>query len=327
MQPGEERLALRRDLLVEPVVGHQMDVLDAVLGGHGDDGAALAQVDACARPKLLRVDREGEAQVALDVAIVLFEEVEARGELRVERGELIEGGVLAEQLGGEEGGEGQLHHDPLVQRLAERAPDEIKEAKVLRVGRARGWVWVQVALARLAKVASLGVEGLGEDVLHELLEDAMSVNTRLDHTERVDELDTDGALERVGWQRAQLHVTVLEQLVTAHLDAASAQVLGKCLVRQLIFLALDEVAEEIHAPLEGDDPRHALEQSPRAWLALLKLTVQLRVTNLGHEPRARRTKGSARVAVGEQRKQPQRRVSNRLPPLARVGRGDDGADA
>ena len=69
VKAGDERLRLRRELLVEVVVGDEVDVLDAVVARHRDDGAGVAQTDCLPLPKLLRVERESEAEVALDVAL------------------------------------------------------------------------------------------------------------------------------------------------------------------------------------------------------------------------------------------------------------------
>ena len=60
----------RTYLLVEAVVGHQVRVLDAVVGGDLDALPPLPQLDDRAYAKVLRVHREGEAQIVLDVAVV-----------------------------------------------------------------------------------------------------------------------------------------------------------------------------------------------------------------------------------------------------------------
>mmetsp|Transcript_50598 Transcript_50598/g.131634 ORF Transcript_50598/g.131634 Transcript_50598/m.131634 type:complete len:287 (-) Transcript_50598:230-1090(-) len=243
VQPREQRLALRRDLLVEAIVSHQVDVLDAVVGRDGDRVATVSQVDGGARAKLFGVDGEGEAQVVLDVAVVALEKVERRGELGVERRQLVERRVLAEQLRCEEGREGELYHQALVDRLAEHAPDEVKQPQVVGVGGLRRRVGVQVALDRAAKVASLWVEGLRDDILHELLEHPGAVDASLRHAESIDELDAHRPLESLGVKLPQLHVTVFQKAFAPYLDALATEMLRQRLVWERRLLLGHEISK------------------------------------------------------------------------------------
>ena len=61
---------LRRQLPVQSIVRHQVDVLDPILLGDGRDSPPRPELDRSALSKGFLVHRERQAQVLLEVAIV-----------------------------------------------------------------------------------------------------------------------------------------------------------------------------------------------------------------------------------------------------------------
>ena len=61
---------MRRQLPVQSIVRHQVDVLDPILLGHGRDSPPRPEFYRSALAKGFLVHREGQAQVLLEVAIV-----------------------------------------------------------------------------------------------------------------------------------------------------------------------------------------------------------------------------------------------------------------
>mmetsp|Transcript_17079 Transcript_17079/g.40662 ORF Transcript_17079/g.40662 Transcript_17079/m.40662 type:complete len:203 (-) Transcript_17079:767-1375(-) len=200
MEAVDEGLALRRQLPVQSVVRHQVDVLDPILLGHGRDSPPRPKLDRSALAKGLLVHREGQAQVLLEVTIVALDEIERGEESLVERRQLVERAVFAEELGDEKVSQRHLERDAFVQALTKHAADELEEAQVVRVGELRGGRGAELLLRCLHEETPVGVEGARDRVLQKLLEHAGPVDACLSEAGLIDELDADGALELLGAQ-------------------------------------------------------------------------------------------------------------------------------
>ena len=161
-QTLKERIALALDLLREPIVGDEVDILQPVLARHRDVAPVRDEVDRVRLPKLLLRNGEVEGEV-LGVAGVVLEEDETLVELGVERREIVQPALLSKPLrektlgvsllpstvcdtstylGQKESCEGDVDEDALVQSLPQYPTDEAIPRQVVRcdqyVGKCRG---------------------------------------------------------------------------------------------------------------------------------------------------------------------------------------------
>ena len=230
-------------LLVELVVGDEVNVLDLVLVGDQYVLAARLELDRLRLAELCRVEREVEIEV-LHVALVVFEVEQVLINFRVERGQVVDVEprvvVLAQALLEKEAGKLDVRQQLALYGLGQHAAQEVVVRVV--VGYEHGYVRIGIeeAVAGEHKEATVGVEAGLEQREHELAEDAAAVDAHLVEAEHADHLDLDAArLERRRVLRRHVLVRVLVQVLAsnAHFQRRHAV--------EAIQVAADEILQNL----------------------------------------------------------------------------------
>eukprot|EP00960_Hanusia_phi_P043941 756356-Hanusia_phi.AAC.4 len=250
LEAAEEGVALPLDLLVEPVVGHEVDVLDLVGGGDFDVGAPGNELVHLSSSRLVYCDGEVQRQVP-HVPLVVLEVHQVLVERRVERRELVKVVVLAQELGQEEAAEGEVHLDPVVHSLAEHPPEK---RKVLEVGMDKEvavGVGEELLLGGELEETVVGVERALDEVGQELLVQPSHVDARLVEPTLVDKEHFDYTLELLP-QHPELVEAVLHNTLPPDLDKRRRPLLT-------LLLLLDQPLEDLDPLAQGDDMRELAE--------------------------------------------------------------------
>ena len=144
LEASEEGLALSLDLLVEAVVGDKVEVLNPVAVVDLELRATRHELVHAAAADVVVGDCEVEAEVG-DVPLVILEDQEVLVQGRVERWQLVEVVVLAEQLGQEEAAKGQVHLDAVKHGFTQHPAEEGHVLEVV-VHYMREWVRIELTL-------------------------------------------------------------------------------------------------------------------------------------------------------------------------------------
>lgn len=217
------------DLLVQLVVGHQMDILNAVFVRHGDVlpvGFQLDQLDqsgACFNERhevhvaYLRLAdlavHNGEVQSEIfDVTVVVLQVEQVPVHFRIERSQMMNVDFsrrARENFLQEEGGERQLGKELLIDGLGEQdcnvrrtltstqsylaqhSAEKVVVRSEVFIDKSNVRIRIQIPVTGQFEQATYGIEGRFQQLIHEFAKETTAVDARFIETDGVDETDTD----------------------------------------------------------------------------------------------------------------------------------------